>query len=108
LESQHLYLEDENGHPIARGYTVIAHDLANTVTKVLPHKPGGFVRLKVGENRYEPRLVQDGHQWLFPSVEALQASGWEADGQYPVVTPRDLIAIPYGSWSGSPTQGAQR
>ncbi len=99
LDYAPLYPENFNGHPLAAGYEVIAHAIANVVHPMIPPLPTGPVAVKTSDDRYQVFVVQEGKAWLFPNRELLKANGW-GDEDIPLVSPRDLAYLSRGVVDG--------
>lgn len=93
-----LYPEN-NGHPLAAGYKVIAQTIAPTVNAYIKEIPRGFVAVPEasrGEDSFSVYLVTDQVQRLSDPAQLMQANGWFRD-ELKIVAARDLATLPRGA-----------
>lgn len=97
LDAAPLYLEDSNGHPIDRGYQVIADALAPTVQAEIPDRPTGLALIQVAEDGYKSVFIEEGQYWHFskdPGISTIERYGrrlYEA----PLISARDIADLNY-------------
>jgi hypothetical protein len=75
LLSRPLYPSNMNGHPISRGYKVIAGAIAESLDRESLQMPSGLVVLKYSESHFEFALIKDDGYWTVAS-EVLEENGW--------------------------------
>ena len=92
LDSNYLYPQSENGHPIGRGYGVIAKAMGDQVVQYLPAPPKGLVALQVGRQKYKMLVVSQKGIWEFASNRLVIANGWRADKAYSIRR-RDIAGL---------------
>ncbi len=88
-----LYPINENGHPVAAGYAVIADKLADAALKKVSSRPTGLVAVRISEDRGLLYLVESGGIWRVPDLERAIRNGWSRD-QIQMVSFRALEALP--------------
>jgi len=91
-----LYPSNENGHPVATGYKVIAGAIASAVKEknMLPAAVLGLVGLEVSSGQYRLLLVDADGVWDFASEQVVRANGWNS-GKARLVRQRDIDGLPY-------------
>jgi len=87
-----LYPKNENGHPSASGYRVIAEAIGPHVLRRLADPIRGLKLLAVGAENV-PALVAKEGAWLFTSDQSLEANGWKI-GDAERVSGLDLQRVP--------------
>ena len=96
LQPLSLYPTSDDGHPVARGYQVIADALSPYVKRLLPAPPADGIAVLNDPKRPGESLVyllRDGGVYLFTSRQALLDNGWDwQPGRFRRVTLRDLAA----------------
>jgi len=88
-----LYPEDKNGHPVAAGYEVIGHAIANSVEQFMPSSPKGLYALVDG-NEFQIVLINEEGVWYFDNIDDIEANGW-LPGELPEIEKRDLTMLPH-------------
>lgn len=89
-----LYPRDENGHPLAAGYKVIADTIASAVKTILPPPVRGLIGLVVGNDTHRLLLATRDGVWDFASERVLLGNGWKP-GTAREVHQRDIETLPY-------------
>lgn len=89
-----LYPTNENGHPSAAGYKVIADTLAPAIKSVLPAPARGLIGLVVGNDTHRLLLATRDGVWDFASERVVVANGWKP-GSAREVYQRDIEMLPY-------------
>jgi hypothetical protein len=93
LSPERLYPDDANGHPVARGYHVIAETLGAAVNAALPEPRVGLVGVFQTPQTYQPMLVKSDRVWAFTSEQMIEANGWQP-GTIPSLKRRDTASLP--------------
>lgn len=88
-----LYPDDDNGHPVAAGYRVIARTLSPVIEPFLPPRLEGLAAVRQDETRYQVFLVRDGQVWSVPSPEIAQQNGWSLEN-IPLIHERQIRRLP--------------
>ena len=93
-----LYPDTADGHPQNAGYAKIAEAIAAAASGLLPKPPAGPVFYRSANGEMEILFVKDGRYYRLPSKELkwLTENGWSADVEYPLLSLRDLTALPLG------------
>ena len=89
-----LYPTNENGHPIAAGYGVIANTIANNI-HVKANIPDTLFAISQPDNRYLFSVVRENKYWIFENSDWIESNGWP-HGEVPIVTPRDVANLQRG------------
>jgi lysophospholipase L1-like esterase len=89
-----LYPRDTNGHPLAAGYAVMGHAVAERLQEMLPDQRRGLVAQMRSQNAYSWMLVAKDGLWSFPSADMIEANGWAPSDSVPSVSERDLAGLP--------------
>jgi len=92
LAAEPLYPLDENGHPFAAGYAVIAASIAAAADAALPAAPRGIVAVHYSEKEYALFLVNAEGAWS-ATPEMLERNGWPAQ-RIASLSERDLATLP--------------
>lgn len=95
LGDEQLYPDDDNGHPVEGGYTIIGDAVAETVAPLIPEPPRGLVAvMDETQQHYGLFLVNGGELWDIVDTKVLDANGWTGEEQPTTVTERDLAGLP--------------
>jgi hypothetical protein len=99
LDHQSLYPPNVNGHPVEKGYDVIAEVIAPMVSRLLRLPNPGLAMIQQGENAYNMALIGKNGYWLFRSPKLADANGWRfnlkgKDKSIQWLRPRDVAAFP--------------
>lgn len=99
LGDRPLYQEDVNGHPVARGYAVIARALAPAVDRALPPPPAEGLALlaRPDGEKFTLVLIRDGVLYRFADPRLAVANGWDPDWDaLPRLDLRDVAVLASG------------
>lgn len=93
-----LYPANTDGHPLDAGYARIAEAIAAAAGELVPKPPVGPVFFKSAPKEMTILFVKDGHHYALPSKDLkwLTENGWSIDVEYPLLSQRDLTALPLG------------
>ncbi|MEW5733775.1 MAG: hypothetical protein AB1921_02910 [Thermodesulfobacteriota bacterium] len=95
LDAVELYPHDGNGHPVWKGYEVIATALAPVVQKLLPKPLAGPVGLSMDMNNFYPFFIAEGKLYGLKDQETLDYVQ-KKYGKFPFTTYDDINLIPWG------------
>lgn len=90
-----LYPENDNGHPVAAGYQLMADVLAPTVGEMLPAPVRGLYRVRVDSGAILPGLVTEAGLYVFSNAQLARKSGWPGDIEaLPLLPKRADLTLP--------------
>jgi lysophospholipase L1-like esterase len=96
VKSARTYPSSRDGHPMPKGYRVIANALLNDVDKRLPEPPNGLYVVRLSGRERQWVIVKGNEKWMTDSARLIEANGWSSK-EAKKVPPRDLATIPFST-----------
>ncbi|HET9843374.1 MAG TPA: hypothetical protein VFP93_01785, partial [Gammaproteobacteria bacterium] len=88
----HLYPQNENGHPLSKGYDVIAQALHQSLPTLPSKNIAGPVAIPVQNNIFHLYLIKDNKLWLIPKHKDLETNGIDLT-EVTILKPRDIAHL---------------
>lgn len=93
LQAIPLYPTDENGHPVAAGYSVIGRILAGAVKPYLSTPRQELATVEVAPGQFRYLLLQDDSIYIFASLDIIEKNGWPS-GTVKTITQAEIADLP--------------